>query len=149
MAVPVFIDMGWFKIQTNLKALHNRNVDVGVLPGAGSQGGVRIADYATFNEFGTAVIPARPFMRKTADDSRQTLPVFTNTLINNLISGNTTPLRVQHALGAWYRTRIRMTIQNAPSWAAPNAPSTVAAKGHSSPLLETYALFNSINYKLS
>lgn len=149
MAVPVFVDRGWFKIQTNMKALNNRNVDVGILPNAGSQGGVRIVDYATFNEFGTATIPARPFMRKTADDSRQTLPAFTSGLISNLISGGTTPLRIQYALGAWYQTRIRMTIQSAPGWAAPNAPSTVAMKGHSSPLLDSYALFNSINYKLS
>ncbi len=149
MARAVIVDRGWFRIQTDIKGLQNRRVDVGILPNAGSNQGVRIVDYAVFNEFGTATIPARPFMRKTADDSQKTLPAFMGFLITNLVNGKTTPVRVQHTLGQWYQARIRTTIGSARSWAAPNAPMTLSMKSHQSPLLDTYSMYNSINYKLS
>lgn len=45
--------------------LHGQRVRVGIFENSTTEDGKLVAEYATYNEFGTEHIPARPFMRNT------------------------------------------------------------------------------------
>lgn len=143
-------DRGWNQIRLNVAALANRGVKVGLLAGSPSQDGVAVIDYATWNEYGTATIPARPFMRTTSD--RVARPMRAKTGINavnvrRITMGDLTPEQMLDRIGLWYQAQIRHTIRTARSWAAPNAPYTIARKGSTSPLIEHGVMIGAINYE--
>jgi len=111
--------------------------------------GVSVVDYATYNEFGTSRgIPARPFMAKTADEKREEIADFTQYLVGRMIDGKLDDTTVLRNLGEKYQSMIQKTIRDAKSWAAPNAPSTVARKGSSSPLIDTGRMVGSVRYEI-
>lgn len=141
------IDRGWIKIKSNVQQLRGRGVKVGLLAGGPVQDGVSILDYGTYNEFGTSRIPARPFMRKTADGAEGPIKGFSAVLAKNVLKRTMTANQVLDGLGLWYQTRIRMTMRASPSWAAPNAPSTIKAKGSSVPLIDHGMLIGAVNYE--
>ncbi len=141
------IDRGWKRIKTEIEALRNRGVKVGMLAGGPSQDGVRIVDYAAFNEFGTESIPSRPFMRRTADEAERPIIQFTASITQRLIAGQIGVEGVLDSLGLWYQMRIRATIRSSPSWAAPNSPMTIALKGSSVPLIDHGVMVGAVNYE--
>ena len=52
-------------LQRIKNSLHGQKVRVGIFENATTEDGKLVAEYATYNEFGTEHIPARPFMRNT------------------------------------------------------------------------------------
>jgi hypothetical protein len=147
MANSILIDRGWMKFQTNIQQLQRQGVKVGLRSTAGSHNGVLIVDYAVFNEFGTSKIPARPFMRRTADQSRQFLAPFVSALTQRMIQNNLSVSQVMNQLGLFYQDKIRNTIRSSPTWAVPNAPSTIKKKGSSVPLIDTGAMLGAVDYQ--
>lgn len=141
------IDRGWKKIKTDVEQLRGRGVKVGLMAGGPVQDGVPVVQYAAYNEWGTATIPARPFMRKTADDAERPLGGFASGLARNVLNGRMTANQVLDGLGVWYQARIRATVRSSQSWAAPNAPSTIKAKGSSVPLIDHSVMVGAINYE--
>ena len=55
------IDRGWQAIKREVEKAQGQIVAVGILSGSANDG-VSIAEYATYNEYGTKHIPSRPFM---------------------------------------------------------------------------------------
>lgn len=147
MANARIIDRGWMRIKSDMAALKGQGVKVGLRAGGPSQDGVPVVQYATFNEFGTAEIPARPFMRITADNSEKPTKTFAQQLVKRLIDNQINANGVLNSLGMFYQARIRATIRSSRSWAVPNAPSTVAAKGSSTPLIDNAILIGAIDYE--
>lgn len=145
----IYIDRGWANIRLLIVALKGQGVKVGLRAGGPSKDGVPIIHYATWNEFGTADgrIPPRPFMRRTYDTSKEEAQRFAASLVNNLIRGKMSVDQLMHALGMWYQARIRATIRNSVSWAKPNAPSTIAMKGSSTPLIDDAMMIGNIDYE--
>ncbi len=141
------VDRGWKKIKTDVEQLRGRGVKVGLMAGGPVQDSVAVVDYAVYSEFGTSRIPSRPFMRKTADDAERPLGAFAQGLARNVLRGSMTANQVLDGLGLWYQARVRSTIRSASSWAVPNAPSTIAMKGSSKPLIDHAVMIGAINYE--
>jgi hypothetical protein len=143
----ILLDRGWSKLRRNALGLNGRAVKVGLLANSGSRDGVSIVDYAAFNEFGTETIPARPFMRKAADDNEAAAIAYARRLSGLLMAGRLSPDGVLDAMGLWFQARIRTTIRTAFRWAVPNAPSTIRRKGSTRPLIDTGAMHGAVNYE--
>jgi hypothetical protein len=147
MARAVIIDRGWLRIKTNMAELQGQGVKVGIRSTAGQVDGVRIVDYATFNEFGTSRIPSRPFMRRTADQAKSYVPDFAKRLTKGLIEQKITVNQLFNQLGLFYQDKIRKTILSSPSWAVPNSPITIKRKKSSVPLVDTGAMVGAVDYE--
>ena len=144
------IDRGWIRIQKASAQLNGRQLRVGFPADIVSQDGTPVAEYAAYNEFGTEQIPARPFLRRTIDESRSGFGQYVRRTIDTLLfSGLGTKEFAMDLLGNWMVARVRRTIQNSPSWAQPNAPSTVARKEGDHPLIDTGLMLRSVTFRKS
>jgi len=140
-------DLGYKRIAIDMKALKGRKVKVGIMGNAHHRG-VAIVDYATWNEFGTARIPARPFMAETARVNGREAQRFAAFLIGKVIDGRLTVDLALRNLGEMYQAKMQMMIRNAKDWAVPNAPSTVEMKGSSSPLIDQGRMVGAVRYEI-
>jgi len=140
-------DRGYKRIGVNIKGLKDKGVKVGIM-GSDSYDGVSVVDYGTWNEFGTNRIPPRPFMAITAARNGEKAQQFTSFLVGRMIDGKISSDQVLKNLGEWYQAQMQLTIRNAKEWAEPNAPSTIAMKGSSSPLIDQGRLVQSIRYEI-
>ena len=101
-------------------------VKAGVPKGATTTDGKSIAEYAMYNEVGTAHIPPRPFLRNTVNDKQDNWKSF---LENNVDYNNIQRdkcVSVMGVLGEVMVADIKQTIQKGNF--VPDAPSTVEAK---------------------
>jgi hypothetical protein len=140
-------DMGWQRIQLDIKQLKGRSVKIGIM-GTAEVEGTAVIDYAIYNEFGTRFIPARPFMATTADRFRDETVKVASVMIGNVLDGKYNVDRMLARLGAWYQSKVQITIRNAKEWAVPNLPATIKAKGSSSPLIDTGRMLASVRYEV-
>lgn len=124
-------------------------VKAGILADATTTEGKGIAEYAIYNEFGTAAIPARPFMRQTVEKSKGK---WIKT-VEQLMGRNPGNARdAMFVVGEVMRGDIVYEIQNG-SFAA-NAASTVAAKERKGkvepdhPLIDTGQMMKAVSYEV-
>ena len=147
MARIVDKDKGLKRITTDIKALGDYKIKMGIM-GDQTVDGVSVVDYAMYNEFGTSTIPARPFMETTFTKHGDELVKMAQYLAGDMIDGKIKPKKVLDTLGLWYTNKIKMTIRDAKNWAVPNAASTVAQKGSSSPLIDNGRMLGAVNYEI-
>jgi hypothetical protein len=116
---------------------------VGVQDGAkNDRTGANVAEYAAYNEFGTATIPARPAMRETVDTY---LDAYVEGLADMLMAGKD-PAQALDSLGMQMAGDISQSIRD---WTTPaNAPATEARKGVNNPLVDTETYANSIDSRV-
>jgi hypothetical protein len=144
-------DRGWSALAQQLKSLGDAHVLVGVQGSQASaehpDAGATVAQVASWNEFGTGHIPARSFIRATIDLNEKPLNALSAKLGQGVVlgkfgAGQALQLIGEHAVGL-IKQRIADGI------APPNAPSTIARKGSSTPLIaHTGTLRNSVTYRL-
>jgi hypothetical protein len=123
-------------------------VKAGVLKGATTTDGKSIAEYAMYNEVGTAHIPPRPFLRNTVNDKQDNWKSFleSNVDYNNIQRDKC--VSVMGVLGEVMVADIKQTIQKGDF--APDAPATVANKQRrgkrepNHPLIDTGQMLESI-----
>jgi hypothetical protein len=120
----------------------------GIPAGATATDGKSIPEYALYNELGTTRIPARPFMRTTADThSDEWCQTVEGALNYKEIDQNQGKL-VMGLVGEQMKAHIQETIQKGSF--APNAPKTVEAKRRKGkvepdhPLIDTGQMLASI-----
>lgn len=143
------VDRGWTQIKTRARAMDGRSVKVGIFGGkSGSADGVAVVDYAIFNELGTSTIPARPFLRTTADQQRGNVAKIGGNLAQQVMTGRQSVGGALGTLGQWFSDRVAATIRGSKGWAAPLAPSTIARKGSSTPLIDQGRLINAIRHEV-
>lgn len=124
--------------------LRKMEVLVGFLQGENSDdNGVDIAEIATANEYGTAHIPPRPFMRMSISDINDRLPAFWKGELKRVMDGGTAE-NAMNRLGVMAKGVIQNKITT--GGFAANAESTIAKKGSSKPLIETGRMRASVNY---
>lgn len=145
MAVVRVIDHGLDKLLRQGNALHGSGVKVGVQAGEDSQDGVDIVDIAIFNEYGTASVPERPFMRNAAEKYRADTAKVMGHLARKVEEG-TDPATALDTLGQWYQSRLQEHIRSGEF--TPNAPSTIKRKGSSVPLIDKGRLVNSVRHEV-
>lgn len=134
-----------------------KGVKAGVLEGAANnETGESVAEYAAYNEFGTADIPSRPFMRKTFDKHSET---WVKGLGKALANGRS-PREAVQLVGMRMADDIVVTIGS--NMSPPNSAATIAhktkevtgtgaAKGEKQvpgTLIDTGSLISSINYEV-
>ena len=134
------------KFQKMLKELAEKEVRVGFQAGkAYEEDGTDICDIAAWNELGTVHIPARPFLRMSVDDNVAKINNFMQQQKKNLAKGVEAE-QVLKEIGIFQKDLIQEKITDGDF--APNAPSTVAKKGSSKPLIDTGRMRQSVNYEI-
>lgn len=119
----------------------------GIPAGATTTDGKSIPEYAAYNEFGTSRIPARPFMRTTANEHQnEWCETLAGALKGEILKDNAKG--AMGLVGEQMKAHIQQTIQKGSF--APNSPKTVAnkrAKGKvepDHPLIDTGQMLASI-----
>ena len=125
----------------------NRSVLVGVPAGTGSyEDGAPIAVIAAVQEFGSAdgVVPERSFLRVPLRQNVEDFRAIWRALIPKVVRGELTMHQMMSQIGAKAAGVSQEAIESGIDPA--NAPSTVARKGSSKPLIDSGALRQSITY---
>ena len=105
-----------------------------------------ILDRAVYNEFGTATIPERPFMRDGLRDGIPELKQVNKGLVKRIIDGRLTKQQALNQLGMKGVQLIQNSITGLKDPA--NAPSTIERKGSSNPLIDTGEMRQSVTHKV-
>jgi hypothetical protein len=113
-----------------------------------SDEGVDMVDIAMFNEVGTARSPERPIIRNSVDGNKQTIEKFCKAQIQKIARGGTAE-QVLNAIGSMQKGLIQDTIGKSPSWAKPNADSTIKRKKSDVPLIDTGKMRQSVDYVIT
>jgi hypothetical protein len=141
-------DKGWNNIQKELQILKKGSTKVGLQSGEPVEGEpmLTMAELGSIHEFGTkdGDIPARPFMSTTFDDNKKNLNNFIAALTSKVMQGNMPAKQAVALLGEWYEAKIKSKINSIRF--PPNAPTTIARKGSSKPLIDTGQMRNSIRH---
>lgn len=118
-------------------------VDVGFMGSATEADGTLVAAVAAFNEFGTGTIPPRPFFRNAIAKNSTKWPINLGTALKN---NDFDAAKALGLVGQEIQEEIQESIRsNTPP---PNAPSTVAAKGFATTLIDTSTMLNSVTHRV-
>lgn len=138
-------DHGWLRIKQEAMKAHGLEVAVGIQEGSTNGEGANIAEYGTYNEFGTKDIPSRPFMATTFDENQTGITGVIARRYNALLDGKFTAHQALLSVGEFVSLKIKNTISKR-DFLPRLSPSTVKAKkGNSTKtLVDTGAMLNSI-----
>jgi hypothetical protein len=109
--------------------------------------GRSVAQIAAIQEFGTARIPARPFVRhalRSVGEVQAVLRAESAAITSKNRKAPTACRRVAQAMAAL----VVRAIDESPGWAKPNAPETVRRKGSDHPLIDTGLLRRSVHWRV-
>lgn len=134
-------DPGFRKFRRQLKGGPDA-VNIGLFGEQGSD----LVIYAASNEFGTEKVPERSFLRSTVDEKKQTFKKFIDRNKNAIVIGPRQRRVVLERLGLLAEKEIVKKISRGPF--VPNAPSTIARKRSSKPLIDTGRMRQSIISKV-
>jgi hypothetical protein len=133
-----------------LEELHGKaTVFVGIPKEAGvhpNADGMLISEIALIQEFGTARIPERPFIRMTWRENNYYRREIQEALKKALRSARWT--HKTHLLVVGKKAASDMKAMILEGEFTPLAESTVRRKGHDQPLIETWAMYNAITAKV-
>nr|DAR91410.1 MAG TPA: virion morphogenesis protein [Caudoviricetes sp.] len=148
MSVEVkLIDHGFDNIIRQALKLDGKGVKVGIRRGKGSHDGTDMLDIAVYNHFGTATIPARPFVSDCAEKNAGQIQEAQKRLVYRVYQGGLSADGALAELGAWYVNVQKGHILHG-GW-TPNAPATIKRKGSNRPLVDTGQLVNTVDWERS
>ena len=134
------------KLQKILKELADKEVRVGFQQGkAAEEDGTDVCDIAAWNELGTVNMPSRPFLRMSVDDNSDKINSFMSAQKRSIIKGESAD-RILKKIGIFQKDLIQEKITEGSF--APNAPSTIKAKGSSKPLIDTGRMRQSVHFEI-
>lgn len=141
-------DLGWNKIKAEAAFMNGSFTKVGVQQGEthkSKDGELSdLAVIAAVNEFGTKRIPSRPFMRNAFDANQSTLFRISATMYSEVMQGKRTIKNALEYMGEFMTSKVKKSIKN--TLTPVNAPSTIARKKSSHPLIDTGQLLQSISH---
>ena len=141
------IDRGWNNIVRELEKAKGMEVAVGILEGSQNEG-ESIAEYATYNEFGTDNIPSRPFMATSFDENVAEINSDFKRQADAMVQGKRTANEALTVIGQKHAGRIQTTITGR-NFLPRLAPSTIAAKkGSTKTLVDTGAMANAVHISI-
>lgn len=117
------------------------SVEVGIFEEAGPE----IVTRAAANEFGTATIPERSFMRSTIDEGKSKIADDLSNATENILRGEPAKSAMD-GVGRRWAEEIKKTIRDMSQ--PPNAPSTIAKKGRDDPLVDSTDMMNAVTHKV-
>lgn len=121
-------------------------VKVGVVGEAAAEGrnGLTNAQLAAYQEFGTETIPARSFINAPFESNKGKYKRALYELLPKVLEGALSVTRALNLVGAAAAKDMRAAIRA--GIPPPNASATIAAKGSSTPLIDTGQLLRSISH---
>ena len=140
----------WQEMRARVDETDGKRVRVGIVgsqaAAAHGDSGATNGEIALYHEFGTRRMLSRPFIRMTFSDegNERALRALQERLIAQVVAGKMTTEQALGMIGAWAAGAIRATIRNGSF--APLAPSTVARKGSSKPLVDTGQLAGAVSW---
>jgi len=105
-----------------------------------------VAEVGAIHEFGSGRIPKRSFIKGTIDQQRAQILRRMEIGGEGVLTGKLDQRTAMELIGEYTVGRIKQRMANGISPA--NAPSTIARKGSSTPLVDTGQLRNSITYEV-
>lgn len=142
----------WIKLFENkIASLREKEVAVGFPANKGMgtpyyPNGASVLEVAVQNNYGVPPhIPARPFMDISAIRIQKKMKAIVANDVRLMMNGNvSSPDKVMKRWGVIGKSKIQKTITDY-AW-IPNAPSTIAMKGSSRPLIDTGHMRQSVTY---
>ena len=154
-------DKLWKEIKAQFPKIDKAVVKTGIQSDAGENEGVSIAEYASFNEFGTRTIPERPFMRKTFDDNLANYNKLIERLFKGMLGGKLDAKMAFKILGQQTEDDMKNTITtgnfkpnsditiNGGWMRSPSGkPFYVKGKGSNRPLIDGGAMIGAITFEV-
>ena len=141
------------KVNGGVEGLRKRvktsgTVDVGIIDaGEHDSGDDTVAQVGFANEFGTATIPERSFMRSTFIEKKEEIVKLKKALLKKITAGDISLNTALGLLGEKASDLIAQKIIKLKE--PPNSPATIARKGSSNPLVDTGQLHKSITYEVN
>lgn len=140
-------DLGWKAIKRELERAQGREVAVGILQGSVDSEGASIAEYATYNEFGTDHVPSRPFMAMSFDENKADIDADFNRQGKAMVEGKRTANEALTIIGQKHAARVQNTITGR-DITPKLADSTIKAKGSTKTLVDTGAMTNAVQIEV-
>lgn len=142
-------DRGYKALMALLGDLEDVEVLVGIRGNAGNaEDGTPLAVIAAANEFGTARIPERSFLRSTVDSHQGDYEEELGQGLARAVDGGGVQEvdRTLRRMGVRAVADVQTTMRELDT--PPNAPSTIERKGTDNPLIDTGQLRQSIDYEV-
>lgn len=108
--------------------------------------GATLVEVAIYNEFGTANIPERPFLRTAISEEKKKVAKFISRRIGRAIEGKMPMELALSQIGIKGQSLVRNKITRLKE--PPNSPATIDKKGSSNPLIDTGLMRQSIAWKI-
>lgn len=163
-------DLGWEKIQSELKKLNERKSEIGYYQSGGGSG-IGLAHLATIQEFGVKIpvtkkmrgflwwkgfnapkvitIPERPSMRRSFDNNINNIKKLGFELAGKVIDLAIGAKTAYEAWGDFYKSELQKGITSKSLNLKANHPFTVEMKGSDTPLVDTGRLVNGSEVKVT
>ena len=152
-AIVTEVDRGWGALKKTLELIKASNggavVNVGFVGDKAHQahpgtGGLTNNELGMVHEFGSpaAGIPERSFLRSTFDEQRPAYKELARKLCRAVIERKMSVPTALKVLGLKAESDVRAKIRS--HIPPPNSPATIAAKGSSTPLIDTGQMVNAI-----
>ena len=150
----VDIDLGFRAITREINSLQNVRIQVGFQEGEVThtqtkgnrvqQPGLNMAQIAAQNEFGTATIPQRSFIRTAWDENINQINQVVEQQVGLIVDQRQTPAQSFATIGNVLVALIQRKIYQIRT--PPNSPRTIALKGSSKPLIDFGQMVASVRY---
>lgn len=137
------------KLEKKLSRLTAKKVKVGIVEDSTHSSGISMAELAAIHQFGApgAGIPARDFLRAPIQDRKAEQIRVTAAVAKAIVAGAMSIDRGLDIIGIWGEATVKAAIRDGISPA--NRPATIAAKGSSTPLIDTGELHDAISHKVT
>jgi len=149
-----------------LQYLASHQVEIGIFADASRDGAVPMLVIAAANEFGAKIpkrqarfedlddenpekwiiIPERSYLRAWFDENVDVLQATMERLIGQVVEGKISGRAALETIGGYVVTHVQAYMVDLKT--PPNAPSTIARKGSSNPLIDTGQLKDAITWRV-
>lgn len=146
MARTIDRDRGWKRIRKVLRRIDGAKVEVGWFPDARHET-LNTAELASIHEYGGGNVPARPMIRPVSDKNREAYRRVQRELHGRVVDGTLTIEGALATLGTKIEGDLKAWITDGDH--VPNAPSTIARKGSSKPLIDTGLMRSQVTHKVT
>lgn len=142
------VDRGYKKRVKLIRTMGDPEVTIGIheAEGGAQNGSATVLDIGIWNEFGTSRIPPRSFIRAWFDENKEPIETMWKSAMRAVAKGKISKKDALDQFGLWCVGQIQARM--AAGVPPPNAPSTIARKGSSTPLIDTGVLRSSITHKV-
>lgn len=140
-------DQGWARVRQSLLQVKGLELTIGP-EGARNEEVAAHMTFGTKDASGSVIVPARPFLEPAIEENAEPIAALAGEMFEDVITGRGDPIAAIKTLGEVVVSVVKDKIREGdPTW-EPLAPETVRRKGHARALLDSHAMFDSLDYRL-